>query len=358
VSTGTQAIESAARRLALLILRGIAGRRQGLPLLRPGDLRRVLLIRYDRIGDAVITTPLVAALKQAAPAVEIDVLASPGNRAIFQEDPRIANVIVWEGTIAGKLRAIRAARARRYDAVFQLLFSQTTLPALLSALMAPRGRTIGKRSPGHEALFNHAVATPVGHYGDRTLSLLPAGIALESDPGAVPYSLAIPERDRHEAARALTDAGLRHRDFILLNISAGTRDRELTIEQNIELAGRLRAHGMEVAIIGGPGVSGETRTIAGQSGAHPLGFSSLLAAAAAVGEAAMLVTPDTSMVHIGSAMGTPVVAMFPRGGDPFGWGPRGVPHRVIRAEHGERLSEIDLDAVAEAVEGLLRERGV
>jgi ADP-heptose:LPS heptosyltransferase len=113
-----------------------------------------------------------------------------------------------------------------------------------------------------------------------------------------------------------------------------------------------------VAIIGGPGVSGETRTIAGQSGAHPLGFSSLLAAAAAVGEAAMLVTPDTSMVHIGSAMGTPVVAMFPRGGDPFGWGPRGVPHRVIRAEHGERLSEIDLDAVAEAVEGLLRERGV
>ena len=71
VSTG-KAIETAARRIALLILRGIAGRRQGLPLLRDRDLRRVLLIRFDRIGDAVITTPLIAALKQAAPAVEIE----------------------------------------------------------------------------------------------------------------------------------------------------------------------------------------------------------------------------------------------------------------------------------------------
>ena len=75
------------RRGILALARLVAGRRADAYPLRPETLRRVLLVRYDRIGDAVITTPFIEALRTLAPEATIDVLASPGNAVVFRHDP-------------------------------------------------------------------------------------------------------------------------------------------------------------------------------------------------------------------------------------------------------------------------------
>jgi len=350
----SKAVERITRRAALGILRAVAGRTQGLPPLRPSELRRVLLIRYDRLGDAVITTSVIAALRELAPDVEIDVLASNGNRIIFENDPRVGSVLIWDGSPLGILRTIRAARSRRYDAVFQLILNRTTLPALLAGLMAPHGRTIGKSMTGHDVLFNHTAPTPQEHFSDRTVALLAAGI--QTDPARLSssYSLAIPARDREQAERGLAGAGLARGNFILLNISAGSPDRELSDAMNSALAVRLVELGVDLAVIGGPEAWERVGRIASAAGGRPLRFSSLLAAAAAVGEALMLVTPDTSMVHIASAMRTPVVAAFAPGGDPGGWGPRDVAHRIVRIDN-KSGKHGGVESIAAAAADLLEE---
>ena len=57
---------------------------------------RILLIQLDHLGDSVLTTPMIPALRAAFPNAFIDVLASSSNRAVFEADPNIRHVVVAE----------------------------------------------------------------------------------------------------------------------------------------------------------------------------------------------------------------------------------------------------------------------
>ncbi|MBK8911667.1 MAG: hypothetical protein IPM61_10105 [Chlorobi bacterium] len=131
VSKDRHTSPSLLRRLKFWLLNLLFGRQQGLPLLRPEQLRRVLLLRHDRLGDAIITTPLIDALRHLNPAVQIDVIAAPANREFFQNDPRIGVVEVLQGSPLQRLGLILRCRRRRYDAGLQLVLGRTTLPAIL-----------------------------------------------------------------------------------------------------------------------------------------------------------------------------------------------------------------------------------
>jgi ADP-heptose:LPS heptosyltransferase len=313
----------------------------------------VLLIRYDRLGDMVITTPVIDALRQLAPQAEIDVLASRANASLLEADPRVRNVFIWGGSFVERLRVIRRCRRRRYDAAFQLILGRTTLPAILTAILTPRGRTIGKTMIDHDFLFNHAVAAPEPHFSERTLALVRRGIDGADTLPSTPYSIYIPDDARRSARRIIADAHLPQGGFILLNISAGNPDREQTHDRNVEMARRLAALGIHVGVVGTPDAWERAKRIAENAGAAPLRFGSLLELAACMAHARIVVTPDTGTLHLAAAVGAPVVAMFPATGHPEGWAPRGVPSRVIQATHGTTMNEVDIDAVVAAAREIL-----
>lgn len=340
-------------RIALRLLRTFAGRRQGLPLLSPAELRRVLLVRYDRLGDLVVTTPVIDAIRMIAPQAEIDLLASNANRSLVESDPRISHIWIWSDSLIDRLRVVRACRRRRYDAVFQLLYSRTTLPAILAGLLAPHGRTIGKFTTGHGFLFNHAVDVPSGHYKEKTLALVEGGLALERPLPDLPYAIQIPETERKHAEEMIVKAGLERDRFVMINISAGKEDRELAHEQNVEIARRLAAHGHRVAIIGAPSAADRIEAIAADADATPLRFRSLLALVAAMERASLVITPDTGTLHIAAAAGAPVLGMYAVVGDPPGWGPRGVPFVIIRSNADPMRRGISIDEVVDGAVRLL-----
>jgi heptosyltransferase-2 len=60
--------------------------------------QRVLLVQLDHLGDAVLSTPLIAELRAAFPQAAIDVLASPSNHEVFEADPNVNRVWVAERT--------------------------------------------------------------------------------------------------------------------------------------------------------------------------------------------------------------------------------------------------------------------
>src|SRR3954465_4960611 len=62
------------------------------PLPRIDAPRRILLVQLDHLGDAVLTSPMLARLRAAYPEARIDVLASPSNRDVFEADPNIDRV--------------------------------------------------------------------------------------------------------------------------------------------------------------------------------------------------------------------------------------------------------------------------
>lgn len=318
------------------------------------SLQRVLLVRHDRIGDAVISTPVLDALRALAPAAAIDVLASPGNAVVFRGDDRINETIVWPGSLLGRGRAILHARRNRYDAVLQLVFNQTTLPSLIAGLMAPHGVVAGKRGNDPNGLMDIAVTLPQEHFADRTLALVYAAAGLPFPDVPARYTLGLTETHHGEAAARLDAAGLRPGRFVMLNISSGGPRRELTPEQNAEIALALIRRGWDVGVMGRPDAGEKVSAVAAASGARAVAFPSFLAAAAAIERAAMIVTPDTSIVHVACAVDVPIVALYPNDGHLEGWGPRGVPCRTLRAP-GVRTETLDVGAVIDAIDSLLAE---
>src|SRR5512133_215363 len=88
------------------------------------DVRRILIVRYDAIGDYVVTTPLEQWLRAAIPHAEIDMITSPRNDSVARLDPNLANTYPVDYDFRlrtpGRLKNIQPARERNYDLLFAL----------------------------------------------------------------------------------------------------------------------------------------------------------------------------------------------------------------------------------------------
>lgn len=303
-------------------------------MLRPEEIRRVLLMRYDRLGDAIVTTPVIEALRGLNDRVEIDVLAGPHNARLLEADRRIDRVITWDGSLQSLLRSIRVARRRKYDLVLQLILGKTTNPAIIAGLCSSDGRIVGRGNSYNRRLFDHFVGPPESlHFADQTFDVLLAGIDFQRPPTISDYRIDLPEGICRETGNLLRSEGLEPGKWVLLNASAGAEDRSLGIESGRRLASGIAEiaaeRGLRFAVSGAPADRDRVHTLATASGGTPLEFPSVLHLCCAVGMARLLVTPDTGPVHIASAVGTPVVAYYSEHDKPEGWSPRGVPSVVV-----------------------------
>lgn len=341
------------RRIVGGLLGALFRRDRGLPLLRPEEIDRVLLIRYDRLGDAIVSTPLIESLRLLNDRVEIDVLAGPHNAALLRADSRISRVFVWDG---GPLRlpgVVRQVRRREYDLVLQLILGKTTNPTIVAGLCSKRGRIVGRGNSYNRRLFDHFVRPPRSlHFADQTWEVLLDAIDFPERPAMPGYRIALPQEVVRETTALLSDEGLETGGWVMLNASAGESHRAFGTDRGAELATELarvaREHRLRIAISGAPADTDLVATMAEASGGVPLRFPSVLHLSCAIREAALLVTPDTGPVHIASALGTPVVAYYSEHDKPEGWSPRGVPHRIVVAPvHGD----VETVPVEEIVQG-------
>ena len=162
----------------------------------PVDLaaaRRILVVRPDNIGDVVLLTPALRALRAAAPQACIELLASPAGTAVAAMIPELDGVLTvspsWQQLTAppdaaGADAAVRAERelldrltAGRYDVMLVFTsFSQSPWPAAHLGLLAGIGtRVVHSREFGG-GVATHWVTPPPDdtHHVDRSLHLLEA----------------------------------------------------------------------------------------------------------------------------------------------------------------------------------------
>ncbi|MCB0711862.1 MAG: glycosyltransferase family 9 protein [Ignavibacteriae bacterium] len=352
------------KRIAGAILRTFAARPQGKPKLKPEELQRVLLIRYDRLGDMVITTPLIETLSKLAPQAEIDLLGSWRNIGLIENDPRIHQVLRWDGSPLKRLQTLIDCRRRGYDLTFQLLLWRTTLPGLLAGLLTPKGRVVSRDDANNRMLFEHTYkVNSTTHYAEQVYGFL--GAALDLPYGVPPmpdYSLyRSPEvEDRVDAKRVALR--LPTGSYIVLNISAGEREREMNRNQLLTLLRGLipiaQESALKIVITGGPDRKALGEELAEQMGAETVVsfFSSIPEAIPLIAHARLIITPDTGTNHLASAVRTPTVVYFLRNGRPVGWGPRGVPHRIVQATEGNDAGGVSIEEVLSATCSLLDER--
>ena len=60
------------------------------------QVKRILIITLSNVGDIILTTPVISALSKEFPGSRIDVMVGPQGREIFDHDPRIFKVIIYD----------------------------------------------------------------------------------------------------------------------------------------------------------------------------------------------------------------------------------------------------------------------
>jgi heptosyltransferase-2 len=280
----------------------------------------VVVIQTAFLGDVVLTTPLLTAL--AAVHGPVDVVTTPAAASLIETHPAVATVFRYdkrggEGGLRGVWRLSRQLRARGY---LRAYLPHRSWRSAALARLAGIGERVGFADSPAAATYTRRVVRPAGgHEVERLLALAGGG-------SAPPVHVALTSDDVAEADRWLGTHGVAA-GFIA--IAPGSIWGTKRWPGYAELAASLDR---PTVVIGGREDARLAADIVAQapgrmhSAAGELG---LRASAALLARAAVLVTNDSAPLHLATAVGTPIVAVFGPTVPSFGFGPRGQRDQVI-----------------------------
>jgi len=309
------------------------------------QIKRILCVRLDTLGDVLMTTPAVRALKESLPGCQITLMTSQPGADAVPYIPEIDDAIVYDApwmksTPAGRpsqydLDLIDQLRARRFDAaVIFTVFSQSPLPAALTCYLAgiPLRLAHCRENPYH--LLTHWVREiepheTIRHEVQRQLDLVgSAGCSTQN----LRLSFRVPDGARRCAVERLQQAGLDlEKPWIAVHPGVSAPSRQYSPAGFAEAARQLAAEdGLQVVFTGSKQEAALVEQIREQAGVATLSAAGQLDLAELGGliEAApLLLSNNTGPVHIAAAVGTPVVDLYALTNPQHT--PWGVPNRVL-----------------------------
>lgn len=356
--------------------------------IRWGDAKRILAVRLDTIGDVLMTTPAIRALKHSVEGRRVTLLTSSPGAAIAHLVPEIAEVLVhdpvWmkytpprDGS-AEEHAIVAALRAREFDAaVIFTVYSQNPLPAATLCYLADIPLRLAYCRENSYQLLTDWVPEPepqtgVRHEVRRQLDLVAEIGAVTADDT---LSLKVPRIAERRAMKALAEAGVdAARPWIVVHPGATAPSRRYPAERFAVVGRHLaRTEGLQVVFTGTATEKSLVHKVRSAMGAPSYSLAGKLTVAdfAALIEAApVIVSNNSGPVHIAAAVGTPVVDLYALTNPQHT--PWEVPHRVLshavpcaycyKSEcpqgHHQCLRLVEPDEVVDAVHDIMRRGAV
>ena len=324
--------------------------------------RRVLYLRYNRIGDMIMATGIIRAIATSHASLSVDVVASPANASVLDGNPHVRVVLPFARQEPRELPALlRAIRRAGYDAVVD---GMATAPKPASALLMLASRSpyrVGLAGRGTSRVYTVPAGPtdPTAHHIEQMAALAaPFGVDPASADLRPELLLSSGERERAErewarvaAGRSTAVSGASGRR-LLVNVSAGKPWRRWPDERFAAALQHLRARdpALAIAVVGSPDEAESVARVASAGGAVAVRTRRVRDAMALVATADLVFTPDTSISHAASALGTPAVVMLPRHIAAF------APYRAAGRNvfcDGEEVRSIPLQSVLAALEEML-----
>lgn len=314
--------------------------------------RRILAIRQDNLGDVLVTTPAIHAIRESLPQVWITLLASQVGAQAGRLNPDVDDVVVYQAPWmdpwaqlpldpARELRVVEELRAGDYDAaVIFSSFRQSPLPAAYLCYLAgiPLRLAASIDGPGSLLTTRHRHPERMMHEVERGLDLVGAVGLHTSDDRLV---LRVPEGARSQVEDLASGRG----PLVIVHPGCSMPARTYPWEMYAQVIdGLIHELAARVVITGVNGerrladaiwsrlnacTRAQTRVTAGE-----LEFSAFCAL---IERADLVVTNNTGPMHVAAALGTPVVALFALTNPPEQWGPWRAPHRLLWHEVPCRL---------------------
>ncbi len=286
------------------------------------QVNRILIIRPSALGDIVMASPLLRALRNAWPEAYIAWLVEPPAAELLRHHPDLDEIILWRKSEWRKLsrnrqypallREVRSLatelRTRRFDLALDAV---GLLKSRFLARLSGARRRIGfaSREPGAFLMTDIISRGPE----KRTMSseYRYMAQALGVDPGDFHPCLTLAAEDE-TAARQIRQARKLERYAVFAPFT--TRAQKHWFEERwAELTSRVQSRfGLTPVLLGGPGDKDAALRIteAGGGSENLVGVTSIGETAALIRSCSLLVGVDTGLTHMGTAFSRPTLALF------------------------------------------------
>jgi len=310
---------------------------------------RALVIKLRHHGDVLLASPVLAALKSGAPRLEIDALVYDDTAAMLAGHPALGQLHTvgrnWRTAGAGERlgaewKLFSNLRSRRYDLIIHLC--EHPRGAWLARTLGARwsvAPAVSNRSRFWERSFTHLYPLPKNgrrHQVELNLDAL-RRIGLQPAPGERRAQIVAGEDAERNVVALLARERLSERGFVHIHPASRWKFKCWPAQKNAELIERLAARGERVVVTAAPDAD-ETALVAeilNRTSVPVLNLAgklSLKELVALIAKAKISICVDSMPMHVASAVGTPVVALFGPSGE-IEWGPWKVKSAVVTSHH-------------------------
>jgi ADP-heptose:LPS heptosyltransferase len=290
------------------------------------EARNVLCVRLDSLGEVLMCTPAMRAIKGAQPPRLLTLLSSPSGAAAARYIPELDGVIAYPAPWIDSNAAhgplldagiITRLAARGFDAVVIFTsYSQTALPAALLCHLSGIPLRLAHSRENPYRLLSDWVAEPepeqlIRHEVQRQLDLV-ASVGWQT--ASTELSFKVPDAALAHVRRVLLSRGIgAHTPFIVLHAGAGAPSRRYPAALWSQVIQGLAARDCTMVLTGAAHEMALTERIGRDSGVPVLSLAGQLdlgQLGAAIALAAVVVSNNAGPAHMAAAIGTPLVDLY------------------------------------------------
>lgn len=261
---------------------------------------KILVIRLGRIGDMILSTPLLYQLKNSSENIVVDVLASNDNHSILKYADYVDNVYIWNKNPFKLIPLIMRLRKMNYDVILEPKDHYSTESYYIAGLVKAEKR-IGFVY-GESSIFDVDVSEfnqDKTHFQDRILSTLKA---FDITPD---YSLNIPLMypDFNTVKQNTIE------EYYIVNISASNESKSLQFDLAKEILVYLKSKNIKVYLLSAPNHNDLAQKLSEITNTERAITKSIIDTFPIIHLAKGVITADTSVVHIAGTYDTPVMVL-------------------------------------------------
>lgn len=331
--------------------------------------RKILFIRYGGIGDMILSIPVLRETRRKYPDAEIDVLCDVKNIAPIRDSDFISAIFIFRKNPLSLVKLLFRLRRNHYQFICNLIVYPSFTFGLISRLAGPKAVRVAGDQGRFSYLYNRIIPLPPKReiHMLKRLYLLSADLI---DPSStvkthpwIRYGQTIQEEAGKLFNQILKKLSLDPHSarIVVINLSAGLPRREWPLEKWSKFLGiAVKKYETQIdgwAILTNPQKPGMAKQFADslqnqRMVAVPpvMDFRVIMEFLRLV---YILITPDTSISHAGSAMGTPELVLM-IGENVVTWAPTGIPFQIVSSSDPYDLRELSAEAVLAGLEKLLK----
>lgn len=324
-----------------------------------GPNPKILILRIDKFGDMIVTMPIIRAIREKYPLATIDVVLGKSNIGLAAKTKKYADsVLYYDKTLLGLIRLIHSIRKSEYDICIDPLDNPSVTSGNL-CFFSNAKYTVGL-CKSNASKYTHCIIPKDRlhtHIVERTAQIL---LAFGIDPSACSLDCEFPieQSDIQKSISLLEKTIDLKRPVIAINTTGSVESRTMNkifaIKLYDAISGIVDSINGQILFFGPESKKNLLQSIKEQTeciiAPHTTSFNEF---AAMLKCASIIISPDTSAVHLAASWKTPTVCLFCK--DNTGtalWTPYKTMHKTVISETYS-INDIDIAQIAASLKFII-----